>query len=290
MKAIMSLVGQSLDKSLYEIIIVDNCSTDDTKKVVLCDCAKVTNLRYIYEPVLGLSQARNTGWKNAKGNYVAFLDDDAIANKYWLEKIVSTFNTVIPCPGVVGGKVVPLWESPRPDWISDNLLGYYTVVDWSDYPIILNDKQWLAGANMSFQKDILKSLGGFKTELGRKGKKLLSSEEILIRKEIEEIGYKIYYSPDIVVEHHIPCSRATKKWLIRRIYWQGISNATLLVYWENFKPFKRFKRAISSARMLIMLPHTLVRLISPTNDPKYFKLQCEYIGRLGTVMGLLGLY
>ena len=172
------------------------------------------------------------GGKKAKGNYIAFLDDDAIANKYWLEKILAVFNTVNPSPGLVGGKVVPLWESPRPDWISDNLLGYYTVVDWSDSAIILNDKQWLAGVNMSFPKHILKSLGGFKTEFGRKGKKLLSSEEILIRKEIEKIGYKIYYNPDIVVKHHIPCSRATKKWLIRRIYWQGISNSALLVLLE----------------------------------------------------------
>ena len=198
-KAIMSLVDQSLDKALYEIVVVDNCSTDETKKIVLCACAEVTNLVYFYEPVLGLSQARNAGWINAKGNYVAFLDDDAIADKYWLEKILSAFKTVNPSPGALGGKVVPIWESPKPDWISDNLLGYYTVVDWSDNAIVINDKQWLAGVNISFPKHILKSLGGFKTGLGRKGKKLLSNEEILIRKEIEKIGYKIYYSPDIVV-------------------------------------------------------------------------------------------
>jgi glycosyltransferase involved in cell wall biosynthesis len=289
-KAIRSLLDQSLHKSLYEIIVVDNCSIDDTKKVVLGACAKINNLEYVYEPVLGLSQARNTGWKKAKGKYVAFLDDDAIANRYWLEKILLTFNTLNPSPGVVGGKVVPLWESRRPDWISDNLLGFYTVVDWSDSAIILDDKQWLAGANISFPKHILKSLGGFKTELGRKGKKLLSNEEILIQKKIEKIGCKIYYSPDIVVQHHIPCSRVTKKWLIRRIYWQGISNSVLLVNWNNFTPFKRFTRAIAIARKLIILPHHLVRLILPTNDPKCFKLQCEYIGRLGNIMGLLGLY
>ena len=286
----MSLVDQSLDKTRYEIIVVDNCSTDDTKKIVLCSCVKVINLEYVYEPVLGLSQARNTGWKNAKGNYVAFLDDDAIADKYWLEKILSTFNTVTPSPGAVGGKVVPMWECPKPDWISDNLLGFYSVVDWSDNTIIINDKQYLAGANISFPKHILKSLGGFKTGLGRKGKKLLSNEEILIRKEIEKIGYKIYYNPDIVVKHHIPRSRVTKKWLLRRFYWQGVSNGALSVYWNNFNLFQRFIRAIAVARRLIILPHRLARLISPTNDPKNFKLQCDYIGRFGTVMGLLGLY
>ena len=128
-KAIQSLVNQTLDKSLYEIIIVDNGSTDDTKRIVSEEFASVRNLKYVYEPILGLSQARNTGWKNAKGKYVAYLDDDAIADSQWIEKILLTFNSVKPTHGALGGKVEPIWESPRPRWVSDSMLVAVTIVD-----------------------------------------------------------------------------------------------------------------------------------------------------------------
>src|SRR5690349_21431211 len=109
--AIQSLIEQTLPIEQYEILVIDNCSTDRTRQIVCEDFAHVPNLRYIYEPVLGLSQARNTGWQQARGDYVAYLDDDAIASSQWLEKILFTFRTVTPIPGCVGGKVEPIWET-----------------------------------------------------------------------------------------------------------------------------------------------------------------------------------
>ncbi|MEE8471432.1 MAG: glycosyltransferase family A protein [Dehalococcoidia bacterium] len=76
-QAIQSLADQTLPTEQYEVIVVDNGSTDNTRAVVE-GFDHIANLRYVYEPILGLSQARNTGWQNARGEYIAFMDDDAI--------------------------------------------------------------------------------------------------------------------------------------------------------------------------------------------------------------------
>src|SRR3989337_3554689 len=89
-KAIQSLVDQNIPKSKYEIIVVDNCSTDSTREVVEKFSSK-SNIRYIYEPTLGANKARNTGWRNARGKYIAYLDDDAIASPVWLCRILQGF-------------------------------------------------------------------------------------------------------------------------------------------------------------------------------------------------------
>ncbi|MBV8883192.1 MAG: glycosyltransferase family 2 protein, partial [Chroococcidiopsidaceae cyanobacterium CP_BM_RX_35] len=167
-KAIQSLVEQSIPNEYYEIIIVDNCSMDITKDVVE-KFSKYITIRYVYESMLGLCYARNTGWHNAKGKYVAYLDDDAIACSHWLEKIIEVFGAVTPRPGCVGGMVKPIWEASRPSWLSDELAPSLTVIDWSDTPhVILNlSKQWLVGANIAFPREVLEQTGGFVSGLGR---------------------------------------------------------------------------------------------------------------------------
>src|SRR5258706_11020169 len=102
-KALQSLAVQSLPRAQYEIIVVDNGSEDHTKDVVDAYC-HMTNLVYIYEETPGLSRARNVAFRRAKGQFVAFLDDDAVGSPMWLEKYLEVFQTFKPTPGSVGGK------------------------------------------------------------------------------------------------------------------------------------------------------------------------------------------
>jgi glycosyltransferase involved in cell wall biosynthesis len=185
-KAIKSLVEQTLPKECYEILIVDNGSTDGTSNVALKEFSYVPNLRYLYEPVLGLSRARNTGWQGAIGEYVAYLDDDAIASSNWLEMILSVFETVESQTGCVGGRVVPIWKARRTPWLPAEMLSYLSIVNPSDKPLKLEDSRNIAGTNIAFPKKILDAMGGFQTDLGRKGGKLLSNEEILLRRQLEK--------------------------------------------------------------------------------------------------------
>jgi glycosyltransferase involved in cell wall biosynthesis len=227
-KAMESLVNQTYPKEYYEIIVVDNGSTDNTREVAE-QFSQFARIRYIYEPVKGLSQARNTGWQAASGKYVAYLDDDAIACPHWLEKMMEAFETAEPRPASVGGKAVPLWESERPAWLEDRMLGAYAIVDWGDRARFLkpSSPEHHVGCNVAYSREVLEGCGGFNVNLGRKGRNLLSNDENLIRQYIDSHGLGIYYDPEIIVEHLVPKERLTRRFMLRRHFWQGVSDVVL---------------------------------------------------------------
>jgi glycosyltransferase involved in cell wall biosynthesis len=136
-KAIHSVLKQDISSSKYEIIVVDNASSDDTAEAVECFESEKT-IRYVYEKQLGLCNARNTGWQCARGRYVAYLDDDAIANPGWLSAIENAF-IIEPDAGVVGGRVEPIWKGNRPLWLSDDIAVSLTIIDWSESSRIITD-------------------------------------------------------------------------------------------------------------------------------------------------------
>ena len=139
-RCIESLYTQTLDEQQYEVVVVDNGSTDKTREICdkFVDCE---NFTYIYEPVLGLSNARNCGWKNATGDYVGYLDDDAVAAATWFEMALWSFESIEPQPEWVGGPIDLEWEQEPPDWITDE---YRTTLGWMDW----GDKErFLTGAN-----------------------------------------------------------------------------------------------------------------------------------------------
>ncbi len=287
-KAIQSLVDQHTPKDNYEIIIVDNCSADSTKEVVK-NFSSVNNIRYIYESTLGLSFARNTGWRNAKGKYVAYLDDDAIACPGWLNKILEVFETVTPMPGCIGGKTEPLWEAPRPKWLSDDLVTGLTAIDWSDIPHAITDldQQWLVGANIAFPADVLRRIGGFVSGLDRIGKNLLSGGDIFLERQILKAGYTCFYHPEIIVSHLVPKSRLDKRWFIRRYYSQGFSDAVMVLIEESPSRLRRLGMAIAKTFSLLQSPGKLINLILPGSDAKQFTEKCFTLITVGHIAALL---
>jgi glycosyltransferase involved in cell wall biosynthesis len=220
-----SLAGQTIPIEQFEIIVVDNASQDHTKDVIL-NFSDMQNLRYIYEPNLGLSNARNTGWQVAQSDLVAFLDSDAIASPDWLIQVKERFASNLHKPSAVGGKIAPIWEGKRPDWLCQDLETYIGIIDWSDTPFIIDDESpyYLAGSNLAYRTDVLQRAGGFNARLGRKGSKLLSNEEILLQKKLIYMNLSVYYDPNICVEHHIKPHCLKKKWFYKRFFWQGVSD------------------------------------------------------------------
>lgn len=285
-KAIQSLL-KSLPREEYEIIVVDNCSTDSTKDVI--EQFSGENIRYIYEPTLGLSYARNTGWRNACGTYVAYLDDDAIAYPGWLERIVEVFETIKPRPGCVGGKAEPIWEASRPNWLSDGLITGLTVINWSDTPQVLPDlsQKWLVGANIAFPKEVLEQVGGFTSGLDRAGQNLLSGGDVFLEKQILKAGYSCFYHPEITIGHHIQKSRLEQRWFIRRYYWQGVSDAVAQLIEETPSLPKRIYSALSRTMALLRSPRKIINLLLPRNDPSLFTEKCFTLIELGHIVGLL---
>ena len=275
--------GQTLPEEEYEVIVVDNASTDGTREVV----ERVSNLKYVYEPTLGLSQARNTGLKAAQGEYLAYLDDDGAADPKWLEYIIKVFEDVRPKPGCVGGKIVPIWESPRPSWLGNGLLGQLALQDWGNDSFFIGKDEWLAGASIAYPRKVLEDIGGFPVKLGRKGKKLLSMEENCVREVLEEKGYKYYYDPRIIAKHYIPQSRLNKKWFLKRAFWNGVSDALMQ---EKREKTSVLKRAGKGMRTLLRICISLkeLRSIFPSNDKDVFRKKCSVYARIGHVLALWG--
>ncbi|NJQ97054.1 MAG: glycosyltransferase [Hydrococcus sp. CSU_1_8] len=252
-KAIQSLIKQSLETNSYEILVVDNRSTDETKQVITQEFSHIPNLRYLYgthSRTVPSPQYRLD--KMSLGNYVAYLDDDAIASFRWLENIIKVFETVTPKPGAVGGKVEPIWEFSKPSWLNDRFLPYLTIIDWSAVPTRLDDTNYyIAGANMAFPKSVLELVQGFPVKLGRQGKKLLSNEDAFLAKKIKQSDYSIYYVPELLVKHHIVKSRLNKQWFFQRIYWQGVSDAFFLSHETSHSYVERCQLAIAELKQLL---------------------------------------
>ena len=220
--AIDSLLQQ--DFSDFEIIVVDNASTDGTRQVVE---SRLPNpkLRYIYEPVTGLSVARNTGAKNSQSPIIAYLDDDAIATPQWLRVLYSAYENH-PKLAIAGGKVTLIWPEGiiPPPWLSDNLagnLGEYNLGDqWVE---IQNPGLTPRGLNYSIRRSFLEKIGGFDVNLGRVGKRLLSNEELQMTELALEQGWQVAYVPEALVAHHVAPERVNRAWFMERGWWQGIS-------------------------------------------------------------------
>ena len=225
--SIGSLARQDLPPDQFEIILVDNASTDGTGVWAQEQGPALARFVYIHEPALGLSNARNTAWRAAKGEIVAFLDDDAIAAPDWLSKILEKFQHADSRLAVVGGKVEALWESPPPEWLVPEMWSHLAVVDWSGSDMVLVEPHFFVGANMAIRKSALEQVGGFNSLLGRKGKKLLSNEEIHLKRQLEEAGFYALYAPEVFVRHSIPAERMTPEWFFRRYYWQGVSDSAM---------------------------------------------------------------
>jgi glycosyltransferase involved in cell wall biosynthesis len=287
--ALQSLMTQSLDPSAYEILIVDNASTDDTRSVVDSERRGLPLLRYVHEGTVGVSRARNTGWRNAHAALVAYLDDDAIAEPHWLERMLRFLESTMPQPGAVGGKIEPIWARPRPAWLSDEMARALTVVDWSDEVIVLKPDQWIVASNVGFPRRVLEEIGGFRADLGRQGPRLLSNEENLARIQIEARGYRCYYHPEIVVQHHMHASRISQSWFKKRLYWQGVSDAWMRRHLYSQSEVEWFVKGARSFVRQVFTPEEIKRLAVPTVDPTRFHQKCLSWYRIGYNLGRMGL-
>ncbi|NEQ49715.1 MAG: glycosyltransferase family 2 protein [Leptolyngbya sp. SIO3F4] len=225
--ALDGLQAQTLPREQFEVVVIDNASTDNTKTVCEEYQQRLPHIVYHYEPVQGLSIARNTGLRVAKGAYIAYLDDDAIPCANWLEDIVSAFRTIEPQPAVIGGVIYPIWEKEPPMWMHHYVQGYFTILNHGPKADWFPENEYPYGANMIYRRDVLLKHNGFSEELGRDGKSLLSDEERLLNLTIEADGGKFYYLPSASVQHWIPKERISRSWLLKRCYWQGRSGAVV---------------------------------------------------------------
>jgi len=220
--AIDSLLRQTWDD--YEVIVVDNASTDNTQAVVQARCPH-PRLHYVYEATLGLSAARNRGATVARGQILAYLDDDAEASPGWLQALHQVY-AANPRVAIAGGKVTLLWppgQSP-PAWLSVDLMGHLGAYDLGDDLCSITQPGLTPrGLNYSLRRSFLESIGGFDLTLGRVGTNLLSNEELYMTQRALADGWQVVYVPQALVAHNVAPERLHPSWFLRRSWWQGIS-------------------------------------------------------------------
>lgn len=221
--AIDSLLNQDFDN--YNIIVVDNASTDNTAEVVN---SRLSNprLQYIYEEKLGLSIARNTGFQNTNAPILAYLDDDAEASSQWLRILVDTYNNNANL-AIAGGKInliLPPDVDQLPIWLSESLAGALGLYDLGSEMVYITDPRLTPrGLNYAIRRSFLDAIGGFDQNLGRIGKKLLSNEELYMTELAIKNNWQVAYIPEAIVAHNVQPERLSQKWFLERSWWQGVS-------------------------------------------------------------------
>lgn len=212
----------------WEVIVVDNNSTDDTREIVRAAARNFpVDLRYLTETVQGRSAALNTGIRSARGRIIATTDDDVRVPADWLNAAGRALSS-LKCE-YVGGRVLPIWQAPRPAWLPDRGGKQWAVIALLDYggePLEFGTRVPL-GVNMAFRRDVFDRAGLFDPGTGRKAGTLLGQEvrEWCIR--ARKAGVRGFYAPGMVLEHIIPADRLRKAYFRRWFYWRGVSRAIL---------------------------------------------------------------
>ena len=203
-EALNCLAKQTLPTGNFEIIVVDNRSTDNTASIAKKFIADHPELqaRYVMEPNKGLSFARNRGIQEARASIVTYIDDDAEVTPHFLESIVSFLQANSSVVGV-GGKVIPKYsESGEPKWISKYLNGFVGRMDFGDRPKQFDSKmKYPTGCNMTYTKEILQKAGGFNNEL------TFRSDDKYIFHQVTKISDNVYYVPEALLYHNIDNDR-----------------------------------------------------------------------------------
>ncbi len=255
-RALDSLINQDFDTSAYEIIVVDNNSTDNTSEIIhqFKKDNPNHNITLAKETNQGLSFARNKGIELAKGQYVSFIDDDGIAQADYISKI-KFYTDKYPEILAFGGKVLAKYETGiEPEWMSKYIERIISIVDMGE-DVKLFKNTYPVGCNMIFKKEIFDKLGGFNTQLR------LRSDDKYIFLKIMNAGYKVLYLPKVVVQHFIDDFRTKKEYIVRVSKLNGKAENIRINSLPNKKNINYIKRLTDylfkvSASLILWLIYT----------------------------------
>jgi len=225
-----SLACQTFNPAQYEVIVVDNNSSDNTRSVAE-EFVKVSlNFRLIAEPEQGLSYARNRGLAEARGAYVAFIDDDARAPESWLENAARIM--AAHSPDIFGGPAIPFFGCETPAWYKDcyGVRGDMGETGWIT-------EGFIVGTNIFFLKVLLEEYGGFDPELGMKGDSVGYHEETALVYRAFAEGKKVYYAKELAVKDRMPDYKLSLAYFLYSKYKVGYDGIKI---WRNEYPVESF--------------------------------------------------
>jgi glycosyltransferase involved in cell wall biosynthesis len=201
----------------WELLVVDNNSRDDTRRVVEGFAQEFPRTRYCFEQRQGLSHARNHGIAAARGQVLLFTDDDVAPEPDWIERILDGMaaSGCIAC----GGFIAPAWETPPPAWLTERFHGFLAVrAERTDTYPITREVQPPFGANMAFRREVFERFGLFDVTRGRNGSVLASGEDGELFERIIAAGEKVMFFGDARVHHTVESFRVTRRYFRRWRY------------------------------------------------------------------------
>lgn len=230
--ALQSIVNQSFSKEKFEVIVVDNGSTDNTKQIVGSFNAKLPNLIYYFDAAPGLHVGRHNGYKLAKSEILVYADDDIEAFPTWLEGIWESFQDSKVM--LVGGKNYPKWKNVPPLWIKNkwnqqnqygHCLAALSLIDFGD-EIKEIPAFFVYGCNFSVRKSIITATKGFHPDgFPSDMIEYRGDGESYVDKFIEEHHYKVVYNPKASVYHIVTEDRLTLDYFKKRMFRAGVEQS-----------------------------------------------------------------
>ena len=248
----LTAVSRLRSTQSWEVLVVDNRSTDSTASVVRALASGYpAELRYIYEPTPGKYRAMNTAVGAARGEIIAATDDDAVVDPDWLERADEALLS-LQCD-FVGGPVAPLWQQPAPPWLDLSAPAIQKVLALLDYGTAVREFGagigWPLGVNVAYRREAFAKAGLFDPSLGRKAGTLRSQAQREWHLRARAAGCRGFYVPGMRVQHRVEPERLERQYFRRWHYWHGISRARLY-YGSGFDPEEpeaaRYERPLPS--------------------------------------------
>jgi glucosyl-dolichyl phosphate glucuronosyltransferase len=262
-KTLKSISDQTFSADRFEVIIVDNGSTDETSAIANRYRGTLKNLKYFYEANPGLHVGRHCGLRESQGSILTYADDDIEAFPTWIEGIYESF--LQEDVGIVGGKDVPLYEAPPPDWLNDlweinsygKFMSYFSLLDFGD-EVMEIDPDFVFGCNFSIRKSLLTQIGGFHPDgVPDSQLKYRGDGETHVGRQVSKLGYKTMYNPKASVNHWVPKSRMNLSYIKKRAFMSGISQSYTnsrmeLIELKELKRTSTFKKALRKLKQLLL--------------------------------------
>ncbi len=237
-----SVAAQSLAPELWECVVVNNNSTDQTQH-----CAEEfaaahprLNIKVLFEPRQGLSWARNCGIEGSQGDIIAIIDDDEVINEEFASSYLELFESHAEVTSA-GGPIIPRYPEQRPRWMS-----HYTELPIAN-PLYLGSEirrfpagRIPGGGNMALRRSAFESYGLFDVELGRTGKRLIGGEESDLFERLAKAGEQCWYCPTAIMWHIITPEKLTTEYFDKLTYNVGVSQYLRSkingrgVFWSEF--------------------------------------------------------
>ena len=223
----------------WEIIVVDNNSTDNTAQVIKAyqkDWTCPYPLKYCFEPKQGAAYARKRAVTEAKGRFIGFLDDDNYPTSTWISAAYA-FGEQHPQAGAYGSQIHPDWEVEPPENFA-RIAPFLAITERGDLPLLYEPRKRLLppSAGLVVRRQAwLESVPNQPILTGRVAGNMLTSEDLEMLSYIQKFGWEVWYNPEMEIYHKIPSSRLTQEYLIP--FLRGIGFSRYVTRMVNIKPF-----------------------------------------------------